>query len=48
MQSADYGLGSDTTTVLDRSADRCILGQRQMRASLVVIDDIQGHDPPKV
>jgi len=47
VQSADQGLGSDVTKQLDWSANRRILGARQMRASLVVVAGVPGRDPMK-
>ena len=36
------------TKLLDRSANRRILAQRKVRASLVVVDGVAGNDPVKV
>jgi hypothetical protein len=48
VQAADHGLGNDATKPLDLSAEGCILAERQVRANLVVVAGIRGHDPAKV
>src|SRR5262249_35625556 len=48
MRAADHGLRDDPAKRLDWSANRRVLGQRQVRASLVVVAGIPGQNPTKV
>jgi hypothetical protein len=48
MQSTDHRLRNDATKLLDRTGSRCVLAERQVRASLVVVNGVPGHDPVKV
>jgi hypothetical protein len=48
MEAGDHRLGNDQTKRLDRTANRCVLPERQVRARLVVVNGVPGHDPVKV
>jgi hypothetical protein len=48
MEAGDHGLGNDQTKRLDRTGGRCVLLECQVRAGLVVVNGVPGHDPAKV
>ena len=48
MEASDHRLGNNYTKRLDRTANRCVLPERQVRARLVVVNGVPGHDPVKV
>ena len=48
MEAGDHRFGNDRTKRFDRAANRCALPERQVRARLVVVNGVPGHDPVKV
>jgi hypothetical protein len=48
VQSSEQGLGNDAANGLNRARNRRILGQRQMRASLIVISLVRFEQVAKM
>src|SRR6516164_2601920 len=45
METGDHGVGYDPAERLHRTADRRVLSEGEVRAGLVVVAGIEGHDP---
>ena len=48
MEAGDDRLGNDMADPFDRAANRCVLPEGEVRAGLVEVAGLRGHDPAKM